>query len=155
MAKTFLFLRGPKGPLRLDLTQKLRRTISDAVWIAMDQAADDPKKAHAACIAQTDEALRDSGDRLLIIDNESLLPIHWQAYHARASKKNIDVDVIGIDIMEDADEEKKNLQVANLALFIVQVDKYICVKNELDAKEVEDWFKGMKGNSDADDSGTA
>lgn len=155
MAKTFLFLRGPKGPLRLDLAQKLRQTISDAVWIAMDQAADDPKKAHAACIAQTDAALLSAGDRTLVIDNESLLPIHWQAYHARASKKNIDVDVIGIDIMEGAETDHKNLQVANLALFIVQVDKYICVKNELDAKEVEDWFRTMKGNNDAVDSGTA
>jgi hypothetical protein len=155
MAKTFLFVRGPKTALRLRLTQNLRGIVPDAVWIAMDQAAEDPKKAHAACVAQTKEALQQPGDRLLIVDNESLKPIHWQAYYAIAERKHIHVDVIGIDVLDDADEEAKNLQLQNSALFIALVDKYWCVKNELDADEVENWFKTMRERTDAVDSGTA
>ena len=155
MAKTFLFIRGPKAELRNKLVENLRRDLTGAVWIAMDQVAEDPKKAHATCIGAVKQALQAPGDTMIAIDNESMKPIHWQAYYAVAERKNVQASVIGIDVFDDSNEEQKNLQLENSALFIALVDKYWCVKTNLDAQEVEVWFKTMKGNDNATDSGTA
>lgn len=82
---------------------------------------------------------------MIAIDNESMKPIHWQAYYAIAERKSIAVTVVGIDLLDDTNPEQLNLQLENSAMFIASVDKYWCVKTDLDASEVETWFKAMKG----------
>jgi hypothetical protein len=143
MAKTFLFFRGPKEALRMRITDQLREQLPDAVWIAMDRVDSDPKRAHAGCMALTKEALHGPAT-LLCVDNESLEPVHWQAYFQHAIRNNINAIAIGVDIYSDENSQKKNLQLQNLPVFIASVDKYWCVKNDLDADEVIEWLKLMK-----------
>lgn len=143
MAKTFIFFRGPKSPLRVQITDRLRTSLRDSVWIAMDYVDSDPKKAHLGCMNLTKAALN-GPISLIAIDNESLEPKHWQAYFQHSVRSSIEAVTIGVDIYTDSDEKKKNLQLQNLPMFIASMDKYLCVKNDLDAEEVIEWLLAMK-----------
>lgn len=146
MAKTLIFLRGPKTDRRIALAIDLRGVLVDSTWIAMDEVDPDPKRAHAACMQATKNALTQGRSSQIVIDNESLLPIHWQAYYSIAERNAVSVSVIGVDIYEDADSPGKNLQLKNLPMFIASVDKYLCVKTDADLADVKTWFLGLKGD---------
>ena len=144
MAKSLLFFRGPKTERRTTLVGQLRLVLPETFWIAMDQIDPDPKRAHSRCMLLTKEKLQDPSIKILAIDNESFLPIHWQAYYAVAERSQIQTFTIGIDILDESIPEQLNLQLQNCPMFIASVDKYWCVKTNADSEEVGMWLETMR-----------
>ncbi len=92
-------------------------------------------------------------EQFIVIDNESILPQHWQSYYNITNKVHVDAVAVGIDVYSgekfnsDAEKQKNIEQGAKSTLFKASVYKYYCVKSEDDIPGViQDITKLKKEN---------
>lgn len=133
--KWFIFIRGQDSDLKRHTVWDVLKALPEnqVARINMFGYPDNPKLGHRHCVRMVKQALQDPhGSDFLLIDNESLLPLHWQSYYGISQRFAINAVPIGIDIFSGTDEAKSNLQYQNCALFIASVYKYLCVKSNDD-----------------------
>jgi len=154
--KTFIFVRGVDSPLKRRVVEQLMHGLNpdinhvSAIRISIldrlprywepptsKRLKADMKAADKTCKNLVKKILAGShAEQFIVIDNESILPVHWQSYYALSEKVSVNALAIGIDVFSDekiipeGDRAKNNEQAAKSALFIASVYKYFCVKTE-------------------------
>lgn len=148
MAKTLVFVRGVDSAARRTVVKRLMQLMNPdinttrAIRLSLSDYVQDPSDKGAMKAA--DKTLKNLVKKVLmthteshvVIDNENLLPIHWQSFVTAAETIGAAVSTMGIEVPADqdvVDAKKKNLQEVNHAEFISDMGKYIDVKiNDLD-----------------------
>jgi len=75
-------------------------------------------------------------EQFIVIDNESILPVHWQSYYNITNTVQVNSLAVGIDVYSgeklntDAEKAKNNEQEGKSTLFKASVYKYYGVKSE-------------------------
>ena len=125
---------------RISLNERLRRDWSDKHKV---------KAADKDCKNLVKKVLGGNHqEEFILIDNESLLPVHWQSYNNLAEGVSVNAPMIGIDVylenFSSSEEERKtNLQIDKSAVFIASCYKYDCIKNYDDLKRVIETFRKL------------
>lgn len=132
--KRVIFVRGPESDRRRAL---VRMILSDSTIhrVGMIGSELDAKTAYKQAIREARVAFDNPTITSILIDNESLLPLHWTAFSKHVDLKTA---LIGIDVFDDSVEfrDKTNLQYQNCAAFIAILYKYHCVKSDDDLDDV-------------------
>lgn len=154
--KTLIFVRGVDSPLKQRVVAQLMHGLNpdinhiSAIRISIrdrlpkywapptsKRLKADMKAADKTCKNLVKKILAGShAEEFIVIDNESIRPVHWESYYALSEKVCVSALAIGIDVISDEkiisedDQAKNNEQVAKSALFIASVYKYFCVRTE-------------------------
>lgn len=151
--KHLVFVRGPESPFKRQVIERLMQLFNPdintvrAFRISLDERLHRDwgnkhvvKAADKDCKNLVKKVLGGNhNEEFIIIDNESLLPVHWQSYNNLAEGVSVNAPVIGIDvylenISNPTEQKKNNLQEKNCAVFIASCYKYFHIKRigELD-----------------------
>lgn len=152
--KTFLFLRGVDTPAKRQFSERLMKALNPdnntvrAVRLSLLDQVDDPtdkaqlKAADKGCKNLVKRLLMGShSERFIVIDNESIFPVHWQSYYTMAHELAPETLAWGIDffvdenLLTDPQKQKTNEQKRNCDIFNATMYKYWCIKNEEEASE--------------------
>ncbi len=158
--KHLVFVRGPETELKRRVVRELMQTLNPdinhvrGIRISLDEQLhhdwSDKRKVKAAdkdCKNLTRKVLGGNhSEEYVVIDNESLLPVHWQSYNNIAMTIGTQSLMIGIDVAPEkiSDEEiqkKLNLQERESAVFIAASYKYYCIKNIDELQGVIETFR--------------
>ncbi len=158
--KHLVFIRGPESQLKRQVVDALMQTFNPdinhvrAIRISLNDHLHGDwsdkgrvKAANKDCMNLTRKVLGGNhSEEYIVIDNESLLPVHWQSYNNLAEGISANAVMVGIDVVlenfSSSDEERKtNLQIAKSAVFIASSYKYHQIKNYDELMRVIETFR--------------
>ena len=164
--KHLVFIRGPESQFKRTVVDEIMKALNPdinsvrAIRVSIDDHmphfwfAPDTQTVRRAmraadkdCKNLTKKVLGGNHEEeFIVIDNESLLPVHWQSYNNLAEGVNADALMIGVDVYLEnistpEEERKSNLQDQNCAVFIASCYKYHRVKNIDELQGVIETFR--------------
>ena len=158
--KHLVFIRGPETQLKNQAAQELMQALNPdinhvrAIRISLGERLGNDwsdkgrvKAADKDCKNLARKVLGGNhAEEYVVIDNESILPVHWQSYNNLAMLVGVQTTMIGIDVMpeniSDPEIERKlNLQEQKSAVFIAACYKYHRIKNIDDLLVVIETFR--------------
>lgn len=151
MAKTLVFVRGVESAARRIVVKRLMELLNPdintirAIRLSLNDYVQNPSDKGAMKAA--DKSVKNLVKKILmahpeshiVIDNENLLPPHWNSYKALAETLGVQVSTWGVEVvqptLEGLDPKRANLQEANRAAFNCEMGKYI----EANADDLDDF----------------
>ena len=160
--KVFVFVRGVQTSFKhtvvkelmaglnpdINTVRAIRVSIQDNLpryWTEPDAKTlkRDKKAADKDCKNLVRKVLDGSNhqEQFIVIDNESLLPVHWQSYYTLSQAVCVEAVAVGIDVYSDenilteGEKARNNEQKAKKDMFIASMAKYIRIEKTEDALE--------------------
>lgn len=159
--KVFVFVRGEESPFKRTVVRELMAGLNPdinhvrAIRVSMQDKMphhwdkpdpktlkSDMKAADKDCKNLVRRLLAGSHqERFILVDNESILPVHWQSYYNIANAVCVEALAIGVDVytpdkfFKEGEKRKNNEQRAKSDLFIASVSKYLLVEKDEDVLE--------------------
>ena len=159
--KVFVFVRGVDTPFKRSVVQRLMDGLNpdinsvSALCVSLTmklphyfhvptkkQVKEDMRAADKDCKNLVRKLLAGSHEeQFIVVDNESIQPVHWQSYYNLTDKVCVEAIAVGLDVYSsekffDEDEKRKNNeQSAKKDMFIASMAKYLRIEKDEDVLE--------------------
>jgi hypothetical protein len=137
LTKTIVFVRGIESPARRLVVEATMLALNPnintirAIKLAMTDFIEHPndkgvlKAADKSVKNIVKKVLVNHTETFILIDNENLVPQHWQSLNKIAEECGMKIRMVGVDVIQTETTSKKiNLQEANRAAFKCEMHKY-------------------------------
>ena len=150
--KVFIFVRGVNTSFKRTIVEQLRSGLNPdintvrAIRVSMSDTGQPNKKAaDKDCKNLVRKILAGSHEeQFIVVDNESIQPVHWQSYYNISNAVCVDALAVGLDVFSpeniftDSEKRKNNEQIAKSDMFIASMAKYIRIEKDEDVLEAID-----------------
>lgn len=160
--KVFVFVRGVDTPFKRSVVDQLMNGLNpdlnhvSALCVSLTmklphyfheptpkQVKEDMRAADKDCKNLVRKVLDGSNhqEQFIVVDNESIQPVHWQSYYNLTAKVCVEAIAVGLDVyssekfFNEGEKRKNNEQSAKKDMFIASMTKYLRIEKDEDVLE--------------------